>query len=57
MKLKGLGRTIKVNPRRVQAIKTRFGCRIVVNCILGEDLNGYELEKLENRIRTVLGKD
>ncbi len=30
MKLKGLGRTIKVNPRRIQAIKTWFGCRIVV---------------------------
>ncbi|WMJ85477.1 hypothetical protein [Anaerocolumna sp. MB42-C2] len=57
MKLKGLGRTIKVKPGRVQAIKTRFGCRIVVNCTLPEELNGYELEKLEDRIRTVLRKD
>jgi hypothetical protein len=57
MKLKGLGRTIKIKPWKVQAVKTRFGCRLVVTCVLQEELNGYELEKFEDRIRTVLGKD
>lgn len=57
MKLKGLGRTLTVNPKMVRAIKTRFGCRVSINFVLPDDMNGYELKKLEDRIRTVLGRD
>lgn len=57
MKLKGLGRMLTARPKQVRAIKTRFGCRVSINFILPDNLNGYELEKLVDRIRTILGKD
>jgi hypothetical protein len=57
MKLKGLGRTLTARPKQVRTVKTRFGCRVYIDFILPVNLNGYELEKLADRIRTALGKD
>lgn len=57
MKLKGLGRMLTARPKQVRAIKTRFGCRVSVDFVLPDNVNGYELEKLIGRIRTLLGRD
>jgi hypothetical protein len=56
MKLKGLGRTLTARPKQVRLVKTRFGYRVNIDFVLPE-LNGYELEKLIGRIKTILGKD
>ncbi len=57
MKLRIMGRTINIKPKQVQVVKTRFGCRIIVSSYLPENVSEYQLEKLEDRIRSVLGRD
>ncbi len=57
MKLRIMGRTINIKPRQVRVVKTRFGCRIIVSSYLPENVSEYQIEKLEDRIRTVLGRD
>ena len=57
MKLRIMGRTLNIKPRKVQVVRTRFGCRIIITSLLPDDVNQYAIEKLEDRIRTVLGRD
>ncbi len=57
MKLRIMGRNIVIKPRQVKVVKTRFGCRIIITSYLPENVSEYQIEKLEDRIRSVLGRD